>query len=42
MRNAKKAANTHSKYVLLIAFPLEQWLYERASMLRYMYTAYVL
>jgi len=26
---------THSKYVILIAFPLQQWLRERASMLRY-------
>ena len=30
-----KAANTHSEYVTLIAFPLQQWLQERASMLRY-------
>jgi hypothetical protein len=30
-----KATNTHSQYVILIAFPLLQWLYERASMLRY-------
>jgi len=29
-----KATNTHSEYVILIAFPLQQWLYERASMLR--------
>jgi len=27
-----KATNTHSKYVILIAFPLRQWLHERASM----------
>jgi len=32
-----KATNTHSKYVTLIAFPLQQWLHERASMLRYTY-----
>jgi len=34
-----KATNTHSQYVILIAFPLQQWLHERASMLRYMYIA---
>jgi hypothetical protein len=34
-RCVPKATNTHSKYVTLIAFPLQQWLYERASMLRY-------
>ena len=27
--------NTHSEYVILIAFPLQQLLHERASMLRY-------
>ena len=26
--------HTHTKYVVLIAFPLQQWLRERASMLR--------
>ena len=34
-----KATNTLSEYVILIAFPLEQWLHERASLLRYMYIA---
>jgi hypothetical protein len=34
-----KATNTHSQYVMLIAFPLQQWLHERTSMLRYMYMA---
>ena len=34
-----RATNTHSKYVILIAFPLQQWLHERASMLRYTYSA---
>jgi len=29
-----KATNTHSEYVILIAFPLQQWLQERAPMLR--------
>jgi len=27
-----KAANTHSEYVILIAFPLQQWLHEHTSM----------
>ena len=31
-----KATNTHSQYVILIAFPLQKWLIEPASMLRYM------
>ena len=34
-----KATNTHLEYVILIAFPLQQWLRERASMLRYTYIA---
>ena len=29
--------HTHSEYVTLIAFPRQQWLCERASMLRYTY-----
>jgi hypothetical protein len=29
-----KATDTHSEYVILIAFPLQQWLRERASILR--------
>ena len=29
----------HSEYVILIAFPLQQWLRERASMLRLHYVA---
>jgi len=32
------AANTHSEYVILIAFLLQQWLYERGSKLHYTYT----
>ena len=32
-----KAINTRAQYILLIAFPLQQWLRERASMLRYTY-----
>ena len=30
-----KATNTHTVYITLIAFPLHQWLHERASLLRY-------
>ena len=29
------ATDTHSEYVILIAFPRQQWLCERASVLRY-------
>jgi len=32
-----KATNAHTVCVILIAFPLQQWLNERASMLRYTY-----
>jgi hypothetical protein len=34
-----KAANTHSEYKIIIAFPPQQWLHERSSVLRYSYTA---
>jgi hypothetical protein len=34
-----KARKTPSGYVILIAFPLPQWLHERAAMLRYTYIA---
>jgi hypothetical protein len=34
-----KATETHTQYVILIAFPRQQWLRERASMLRYTYIA---
>jgi len=30
-----KATSTHSGYVILIAFPKQQWLHERASLLSY-------
>ena len=36
-----KATNTYSENVTLIAFPLKQWLHERASMLRHKYIACV-
>jgi hypothetical protein len=32
-----KATNTHSEYVILTAFPRQQWLCEHASVLRYTY-----
>jgi hypothetical protein len=32
------ATDTHLEYVILIAFPRQQWLRERVSMLRYTYT----
>jgi len=35
-----KATNTNSKYVILISFPLQQWLHESALMLRYTYITY--
>jgi hypothetical protein len=34
-----QATDAHSEHVILIDFPLQQWLYERASMLRYTYIA---
>jgi hypothetical protein len=34
-----KAAKIHSEYVILIAFPLQHWLHERLSVLRYTYVA---
>ena len=33
------ATDTHSAYVILIAFPWQQWLRDRTSMLRYTYIA---
>jgi len=32
-----RTTNTHSVYVILIAFQLQKWLHERTSMLRYTY-----
>ena len=37
-----KTTNTHSDYVILIAFPLQNWLHERASVSRCTYFAYLL
>jgi hypothetical protein len=36
-----KTKNIHSEYVILIAFLLQQWQYERASKLRYTYIPYL-
>ena len=36
-----KTTNTHSEYVILVVFPLQQWLRERVSMLLYTYIAAV-
>ena len=33
--------HTHTDCVLFIAFPLQQWLHECATMLHYMYTNYL-
>jgi hypothetical protein len=38
-RRTTQATNTHSGYVILNAFPLQQRLHERASILRYTYIA---
>ena len=32
-----KATNTHSACIILAAFPLQQWLHEHVSLLRYKY-----
>jgi hypothetical protein len=34
-----KATDTHAEYVILIAFPQQQWLHKHASMLWYTYSA---
>jgi len=36
-----KATNSHSEYVMLVTFPLQQWLRERASVVSYTYVAFV-
>jgi hypothetical protein len=36
-----KATNIHSQYIMLIAFPLQQWLHERVRMLIYTNNAYL-
>ena len=37
VRDTEGYRHTHSQYVIFIAFPLHQWLHERAGMLRYTY-----
>jgi hypothetical protein len=37
-----KATNTRLEFIILIAFPLQQWLHDRASLLRYTYIACLL
>ena len=34
-----KATNTHSEYAIILAFPLQQWSHERATLLRFTYIA---
>ena len=36
-----KATDTHSEYVIIIAFPVQHWLRERISTLRFTYIACV-
>jgi hypothetical protein len=36
-----KATDTHLEYVIITDFTRQQWLRERASMLRYTYTAFL-
>jgi hypothetical protein len=40
-RSIPTATNTHSEYVILIAFPLQQWLHNRTTLLRYTYIAHI-
>jgi len=35
----RKATNAHSEYAILAAFPLQQWLHERTTVLHYTYVA---
>jgi hypothetical protein len=39
MLDIKGYKHTLTEYVILIAFPLQQWLHDRASLLRYTYIA---
>jgi hypothetical protein len=39
MLDTQGYTHTHTGYVILIAFPPQQWLHERPSMLRYTYIA---
>jgi hypothetical protein len=45
MRTARwvpEPTDIHSEYIILIAFPQQQWLHESASVLRYTYITFVL
>jgi len=35
------STNTHSEHIIVIAFPLQQWLQEGYSVLRYKYIVYL-
>ena len=37
-----KATNTHSEYVVLFVFPLQQWLHERGPILRHTHIAWII
>ena len=39
-RSVPKATNTQTECVIIIAFPSQYWLRERASMLRHTYIAF--
>ena len=39
MLDTEDYEHIHSEYVICITFPLQQWLYERVSLLRYTYIA---
>jgi hypothetical protein len=36
-----EATETHTEYVIIIAFPLQQWFHECASVLRYTYSVFL-
>ena len=36
-----KATNAYSEYVILVRFQQQQWLHERASILRYTYIGFI-
>jgi hypothetical protein len=36
-----KAKDTHSEYIIIIAFPMQEWLGERKTVLRFFYIHYL-
>jgi len=40
--SVRKATHINLEYVILIAFPPQRWLHERATLLRHMYVASLL